>query len=103
MVPLTWCSPHLFQQFSRERVQAALESRPGLQLALVRYPNDRLQPVDWVQNLADIDRQKVVWANDMGTRRNQELMNYFKDRQVWLVEPNKIPPQISPYPHDGPR
>ncbi len=103
MVPLTWCSPHLFEQFSRERVQAALESRPGLQLALVRYQNDRLQPVDWVQNLADIDRQKVVWANDMGTRRNQELMNYFKDRQVWLVEPSKIPPQISPYPHDGPR
>ena len=98
MVPLTWCSPHLFDQFSRERVQVALESRPGLQLALVRYPHDHLEPVDWVQNLADIDRQRVIWANDMGAQRNQELIDYFKDRQVWLVEPDKIPPQISAYP-----
>ena len=48
--------------------------------------------------LANIDRQKVIWANDMGAQQNQELIDYFKDRQVWLVEPNKIPPQISPYP-----
>jgi len=98
MVPLTWCSPHLFDQFSRERVQAALESRSGFQLALVRYPHDHLEPVDWVQNLANIDRQKVIWANDMGAQQNQELIDHFKDRQVWLVEPDKIPPQISPYP-----
>ena len=98
MAPLTWCSPHLFNQFSRERVQAALESKPGLQLALVRHSQDQVEPVDWVQNLADIDRQKVIWANDMGPQQNRELIDYFKARQVWLVEPDKIPPQISPYP-----
>jgi hypothetical protein len=101
MAPLTWCSPHLFEQFSREQVQAALESRPGPQLALVRYSHDRLQPVDWVQNLADIDHQKVVWANDLGRQQNRELIDYFKDRHVWLVEPDKVPPQISPYSTSG--
>jgi hypothetical protein len=34
----------------------------------------------------------------MGGERNQELIGYFKDRHVWLVEPDKIPPQVSPYP-----
>jgi hypothetical protein len=109
MVPLTWCSPHLFDQFSRASVQAALEPRPGLQLALIRYRHDRVEPVDWVQNLADIDRQKVVWANDLGPQQNQELIEYFKDRKAWLVEPDKTPPEISPYPtnsmapHDVPQ
>jgi hypothetical protein len=41
MVPLTWCSPHLFDQRSRERVQAAIESKPGLQLVLVRHSDDQ--------------------------------------------------------------
>ena len=77
---------------------AELEWKAGLQLTLVRYPHHRVQPVDWVQNLADIDSQKVIWANDLGPQANQELIKYFKDRRVWLVEPDKTPPQISPYP-----
>ena len=98
IVPLTWCSPHLFDELNRGSVQTALESKPGPQLALVRYRHDRVHPVDWVQNLADIDRQKVVWANDLGPQQNQELIDYFKDRKVWLVEPDKLPSQqISQY------
>jgi hypothetical protein len=97
-VPITWCSPHLLKEYSRERTQAMLESQPGLQLALVRYAQEKLEPVDWVQNLADIDHQKIVWANDMGSQQNQELIDYFKDRRVWLVEPANTPPQISSYP-----
>jgi hypothetical protein len=65
-MPLTWASPHLFDELSRAPVQAAHEAKPGLHLALVRYRRDHLQPVDWVQNLADIDNQKVIWAHDMG-------------------------------------
>lgn len=96
MMPLTWCSPHIFNEFSRAPIQAELESKPGLQLALVRYRDDRPHPVDWVQNLADINGQKVIWANDLGPQQNQEIIEYFKDRKVWLVEPDKTP-QISPY------
>jgi hypothetical protein len=97
MVPLTWCSPHLFENFSRVSTEAELGSKPGLQLALVRYSDHRVVAVDWVQNLADIDSQKVVWARDMGPE-NEELIRYYKDRHVWLVEPDKTPPLISPYP-----
>ncbi len=96
-MPLTWASPHLFDELSRAPVQAALEAKPGLHLVLVRYRGDRLQPVDWVQNLADIDNQKIIWAHDMGPQ-NEGLLRYYKDRHVWLVEPDKTPPQVSPYP-----
>jgi predicted membrane protein len=100
MMPLTWCSPHLFDQFSRESVQAFIESKPGLQLALVHYGSHPAEGVggglDWVQNLANIDSQKVIWAHDMGVE-NEELIRYYKDRTVWVVEPETIPPKISPY------
>jgi hypothetical protein len=101
-MPLTWCSPHLLDQFSRSDIQAQMESKPGLHLALVNYGNHPSEGIggglDWVQNLADIDRQKVVWAHDMGPQENLELIHYFSGRKVWLVEPDKVPPRISPYP-----
>jgi hypothetical protein len=51
-----------------------------------------------VYNPADIDTAKVVWAMDMGAARNQELIDYYKDRQVWLVEPDKDSAKWGPYP-----
>ena len=33
------------------------------------------------------------WAVD-----GQELIDYFKNRAVWLVEPDERPPKVSPYP-----
>ena len=35
---------------------------------------------------------------DMGAARNQELIDYYPDRQVWLVEPDKDSAQWGPYP-----
>jgi hypothetical protein len=97
-MPITWCSPHFFDDLSRAPVQAALESKAGLHLAVVRYRNDRAQPVDWVQNLADIDSQRIIWANDLGAQQNQELIEHFPGRKVWLVEPDNTPPRVSQYP-----
>ncbi len=44
---------------------------------------------EWVNNLADIDGSKVLWARDMGPDRNSELIKYFSDRTVWLVKPEE--------------
>ncbi len=74
-----------------------LEALPGRQLAIVRYFPGHNPLDDWVYNAADIDGSKVVWARDMGADRNQELIRYFKDRVVWLVEPDIAPLRISPY------
>jgi len=39
----------------------------------------------------------VVWARDMGDEGNQNLLRYFENRMVWLVEPDQHPPRITPY------
>ncbi len=95
-VPQTWCSPYE-QGWDRPRIQAQMEKLPGRHLLLVRYSPKYDPRGSWVANGADIDGSKVVWANDMGPQQNQELIEYFKDRKVWLVEPDAIPAKISDY------
>jgi hypothetical protein len=63
----------------------------------VRFAPRSKSGFDWVYNCADIDKAKVVWAADMGVARNQELIDYFRDRQVWLAEPDRDPAQWEPY------
>ncbi len=74
-----------------------LKSRPGKQLAVVRYAPGHPPFDDWVYNAADIDKAQVVWAREMDAQHNRQLLRYFDDRQVWLVEPDQTPPRISPY------
>ncbi len=95
-VPQTWCSPYE-QGWDRPRIQARMEKLPGRHLLFVRYSPKYDPRGSWVANGADIDGSKVVWANDMGPQQNQELIEYFKDRKVWLVEPDAIPAKISDY------
>ena len=81
----------------RAQVAAELAAMPGKQLAIVRYVPDHLPFDDWVYNAADIDASKVVWAREMDVESNRELLRFFHDRKVWLVEPDFDPPKVSPY------
>jgi hypothetical protein len=81
----------------RARIEAELESQPGAQLAIVRYATPAKAKYEWVYNRADIDGSKVVWARDMGPAQNQELIDYFKGRHVWLVQPDEDLVGLSPY------
>jgi hypothetical protein len=81
----------------RARVAREIESHPGKQLAIVRYSDRHVVFDDWVYNAADVDGSKVVWAREMDPQSNRELLSYFHDRQVWLVEPDSQPSRISPY------
>jgi hypothetical protein len=81
----------------RVKVLRSLEHLPEQQLVLVRYAKDHIPEHDWVYNAADIDAAKVVWAWDMDEPSNRELLQYFKNRRVWLVEPDESPLRLSPY------
>jgi hypothetical protein len=81
---------------ARARIEADLESRPGRQLAIVRY--SPASGGEWVYNKADIDHARVVWAREIPGVNLQPLLNYFKDRSVWLVEPTMDDARITPYP-----
>ena len=101
-VPIAWVWPEsrVVPRLAlvRPGVVAELERNAGPQLAIVRYgPRHDLRD-EWVYNGADIDGSKVVWARDMGSTGNEELIRYFKDRRVWLVEADESPPKVEPYP-----
>ena len=71
-----------------------LSRLPDRHLVLVRYQPDHNVLADWVYNEADIDRSKVVWARDLGAAQNAELLDYFKDRTVWLLIADDKNPQL---------
>ena len=81
----------------RAAVQRKLAAEPGKQLALVRYGPGHNEVVDWVYNAPNIDRSPVVWARDMSPSQNEELLRYYSDRTVWLVEPDFQPPRVTRY------
>jgi hypothetical protein len=81
----------------RSEVLRYLQTLPGRQLVIVRYASTHHLGTEWVYNAADIDAAKVVWARDMGEDRNRELLEYFADRKVWLLEPDQSPPSMVPY------
>jgi hypothetical protein len=83
---------------ARASILHTLQLSPGQHLILVRYSRAHNYDHEWVYNAADIDAAKVVWAREMDERNNRELLEYFKNRQVWLVEPDASPPKLSPYP-----
>ncbi|HEY1806473.1 MAG TPA: hypothetical protein VGG45_18520 [Terracidiphilus sp.] len=97
---LVWYGP---QHFGKERAQieAGLDRQPGKQLVIVRYGNDHNPLDEWVYNRADIDGSKVVWAREMDAKDNLELTQYYRDRRVWLAEPDAIPARIEPYQETG--
>jgi hypothetical protein len=85
---------------ARAHVVAELEQQPGKQLVLVRYSVDHNPVYEWVYNAADIENSKVIWAREMDSADNQELIRYYKDRKVWLVQPDLNLPNVAPYPFD---
>jgi hypothetical protein len=73
---------------SRVAVLKQLEDTPGKHLIVVRYSDDHNIHDEWVYNGADIDGAKVIWARELDADQNAKLFTYFKDRQIWLVEPD---------------
>ena len=94
-LPLGW---GWYSLDDRAADQARLEALPGKHLIIVRYSQTTHNPAkEWVHNAADVDGSKVVWAREIPTISMQPLLDYYRDRTVWLVEPDRAPSQIVPF------
>lgn len=78
----------------RERTLAFLESQTGKHLAVVRYSPEHNIHNEWVYNEADIGAARVVWARELGTDETERLLEHFRDRRVWIVEPDAAPVRV---------
>jgi len=84
----------------RDGVLHKLTQAPGQQLVFVDYGKGHDINQEWVYNRADIDRSRIVWAREMGPARDQELIDYYPDRQVWkLVDHGDAGVDLSELPH----
>jgi hypothetical protein len=81
----------------RTAVIQQLALAPGKQLVFVRYWPRHIFQNEWVYNDADIDHSRIVWARDLGSPQDQNLLHYYPERTAWLLEPDATPPKLSPY------
>jgi len=83
---------------SRAAIVEKLRHTPGKHLIMVRYDNDEHNIHDeWVNNGAEIDSAKVLWARELDEQQNAALFAYFKDRKIWLVTPDTDNTYLEPY------
>jgi hypothetical protein len=86
------------QPTPRAQVLAALSSTGSKHLVLVRYsPVHDANGEEWVYNDADLQNSGVIWARDMGDDKNRQLLQSFKDRRAWLIEPDSVPLKLNGY------
>ncbi|MGD1098326.1 MAG: hypothetical protein ABSB35_40885, partial [Bryobacteraceae bacterium] len=86
---------------ARSRITRDLLARDGMHVVFVRYAPAREAGDDWVYNSADIDRQRLIWARDLGDERNMELIRYYPGRDFWILDADADPPRVSPYSPGG--
>lgn len=92
-----WYGPGPFGA-GRARIEAGLERLPGKQLAIVRYSAGHNPIEEWVYNDPDPDAAKVVWAREMSPADDLDLIRYYRDRTVWLVQPDSRPAMVTAFP-----
>jgi hypothetical protein len=73
-----------------------LANHPGRHVIFVRYTGTHSPHAEWIYNLANIDAEPVIWAQDMGTE-NRKLKAYYRDRSFWIFEPDVDPNVLTPY------
>ena len=92
-------------QFERARILRELKADGARHLVIVRYGAKHQPNNEWVYNEADIDGSSVVWAREMDLPQTGRLLEYFKDRHVWLAEINddEVRQKLVPFPVEAVR
>jgi hypothetical protein len=86
---------------ARARIARQLEGGQAKQLVLVRYGPAHDPHQEWVYNGPDLDKARLVWALSLSPGQDRELTEYFRGRQVWLLEPDSDPHRLIPLSRAG--
>ncbi len=95
----SWCRPD-YLIAGRVPVLAQRDGCKRRHLVIARHKPDHKPVSEWVYNKADIEHARIVWAREIDSAHNDELIRYFKDRQAWLLQPDETLPKLSAYPMD---
>ena len=95
--PVVGGSSPLVDGRPRADILDRLRDAGGRHLVMVRYQRRHDVGDEWVYNAADINASPVVWAREMDPTSNRELVDYFRGRKAWLLEPDISPPRLTPY------
>ncbi|MBN8725477.1 MAG: hypothetical protein J0M03_21450 [Acidobacteria bacterium] len=71
--------------FTRESLISELNKLEKKSLIIVKYRQHNIHE-EWIYNEADIDNAKVVWARSLSPEKDCQLIKYFSDREIWIVE-----------------
>jgi hypothetical protein len=82
----------------RKPIEQQLAALPGEHLVLVRYAQGHNSGEEYVYNEADIDHAKTVWAREIPGMDLSPLFQYFRNRDVWIYEPDDDDSVVRPYP-----
>ena len=94
-------APRRGWNLARAQIAAQLQATPQKHLVIVRYALNHNPLDEWVYNAAEIDAAKVVWAREIRGRDPKSLLDYYRDRKIWLVNADASPPQLEPYRSDA--
>jgi hypothetical protein len=90
---INWGDPQ-----ARIKIKKQLQETPGNHLVFIQDPPPQYRFISWMQNGADIDRSRIVWARDLGAAENEQLKRYYPNRVVWLLKTEVQPPKLERAP-----
>jgi hypothetical protein len=92
----SWCCVQPGNR-NKARVMETLQKIGGKHLVIVKPKNNKDDFFQWIYNDADIDQAPVVWARDIDPEQDRALLEYFRDRTVWQLDPNAQPARLTPF------
>jgi hypothetical protein len=72
-------------RIERERIESGLSRMEGQHLVIVYYDTRDIPGEEWIANQPDLRSAKIIWARDMGTAKNAELIKACPGRHVWFA------------------
>lgn len=81
----------------RPQIISKLLASEGDDVVIVSYSPSHNLYEEWVGNGAEPDSEPIIWARDMGSARNRELIEYYDHRHIWRLFADEVPPRLEHY------